>query len=65
MNQLRIAEHSIHWERKAVEIHHPTMGLIGVIYPTESGVRIVSKYLSRKRIAIDPVEPPALEIFIP
>ena len=67
MTRLSIAEHSVKPGATVVEIHHPELGLIGVIYPNERGVRIVSKYFEPNdgvRFAIDPIEPPALEVFI-
>jgi hypothetical protein len=60
--------HNVQPERGLmIEIHHPVHGLIGAIYPTERGVRIVSKYLDafdQNLVALNPTEPPALEVFI-
>jgi hypothetical protein len=50
-----------------IEIYHPTRGLIGAIYPTENGVKIVSKHFNPHVDAharFDPVAPPALEVNI-
>lgn len=66
MTNLQIAEHSAPSRGLVVEIHHPIHGLIGTIYPSDRGIRIVSPYLNPRRdiVAIDPVSPPALEVFI-
>jgi hypothetical protein len=66
--RLKLALHSGNEDTPIVEIHHPTLGFIGAIYPTENGVKIVSKYFDpyhdANLVAIDPSFPPALIVKI-
>lgn len=52
---------------RAVEVVEILDGdhLLGVLYPQEWGVRLVSKYLDPASIGIDPTIPPALEVRLP
>jgi hypothetical protein len=61
MMQLVIDEHH-HDGRAVCEIHDDEGGLVGVIYPTSHGVKLVSKYLGVRedQLVIDPAQPPAL-----
>jgi hypothetical protein len=69
MTELRITQHTIK-NRKIVEIWDGDMEgaprLIGVIYPMERGVKIVSKYLENRPdvVVIDPEFPRALLVRI-
>jgi len=66
MTRLVIGEHSTKPGIAIVEIFHPHLGFIGAIYPTAVGVRIISKYFEpgRDLVAIDPTDPPELEVLI-
>jgi len=69
MTRLRTATHSVEPSRGLViEIHDDALGLIGVIYPAEGGVKIVSKYFSGNHIEdiarLDNVLPRSLEVRI-
>lgn len=67
MMQLTLADHAI-LHCKVVEIRDEGGSLMGMIYPQQWGVRLVSKYLDGRRpeqVAIDPTIPPALEVRLP
>lgn len=63
MMRLRVAHHAIS-SAPMVEILSDTGQLIGCIYPTNAGVKIVSKYIVNHEtlVAIEIQEPPALLI---
>ena len=68
MTEFKVAAHSVATGRQVIEIHHQKLGLLGVIYPSSQGVRIVSKYFAGKELdvllEVSPEFPPALEINI-
>lgn len=64
MTQFRIKEHDIR-NCQVVEILDEYGSLLGVLYPQEHGLRLVSKYLDPRQVKFDPVVPMALEIVLP
>lgn len=64
MTQFRILEHGIR-NAQVIELLDSEGNLLGVLYPLEGGVRLVSKYLDPRQVKFDPVVPMALEIALP
>lgn len=66
MMQFRISQHDIR-DTQVVEILDDTGSLMGVIYPQEWGIRLVSKFLTGHsgQITIDHAIPVALEVRLP
>jgi hypothetical protein len=62
--QFRVAHHSVTGGRIVEVWNAEGTALLGVIYPTSSGIKFVSKYITNHPhlVVIDPAEPPAVLI---
>ena len=64
MITFRLGGHAFR-DTQTVEIVGPDGDLLGVLYPQDWGVRVVSKYLREDSIKFDPVPPCALNVKLP
>lgn len=64
MITFKLAPHDIRGV-EVIEILGPGNILLGVLYPQDWGVRLVSKYLREENIEVDPRLPPVLNVKLP
>jgi hypothetical protein len=65
--EFRLAPHSDPLgDRRGVEVVEiwSNGAKVGTLYPMEGGVKLVSKYLSADRIAVEPQQPAALKVWL-